>query len=226
MKDSETTLTPELLLGAYASGVFPMAEGRHSDEIFWVDPRRRGIFPIGGFHVSRSLSRRLRKRQESITLNAAFGEVVAHCADRDETWINGEIFALYSELHDRGFAHSLEVWREGALAGGIYGVALGAAFFGESMFSRRTDGSKTALAYLLHHLQGCGFTLFDTQFITPHLASLGAVEISRSSYHRMLRPAVETQGVSIYSVPLEESVSSLLGALTPSGTVQDTTQTS
>ena len=183
-------LTPETLLIGYARGIFPMSEGRDSDELFWVDPRRRGIFPLPGFHVSRSLARRMRRGGYEIALDRDFAAVVAVCADREETWINPTIEALYGALHRAGVAHSLEVWIDGELAGGVYGVALGAAFFGESMFSRTTDASKIALAYLNDLLLRTGYSLFDVQFLTPHLASLGAVEIPRSRYHRMLGEAL------------------------------------
>ncbi|WP_375691025.1 leucyl/phenylalanyl-tRNA--protein transferase [Pseudooceanicola sp. LIPI14-2-Ac024] len=189
MKDTEG-LTPELLLHAYTVGIFPMAEGRDDPEIFWVDPRRRGIFPLDGFHVSRSLARAIRRMDYTVTVNRDFAGVVDACADRDETWINDEIAQLYHDLHDMGHAHSLEISAGGRLIGGVYGVAVGAAFFGESMFSRRRDASKIALAWLVHRLNAAGFTLFDTQFITPHLASLGAVEITRAAYHSRLRDAI------------------------------------
>ncbi|WP_420567931.1 leucyl/phenylalanyl-tRNA--protein transferase [Thalassovita sp.] len=191
MAKDDTILTPELLLNAYASGVFPMAETRDDPEIFWVDPRRRGIFPLDKFHISRSLARRLRREEFSIRINSDFAGVVQGCADREETWINDEIFFLYSQLHALGFAHSLEVYEGDILVGGVYGVTLGGAFFGESMFSRRTDASKIALAYLVDRLNLAGFSLFDTQFITPHLASLGAIEIPRAQYHRLLEDALE-----------------------------------
>ncbi|MEB8388698.1 leucyl/phenylalanyl-tRNA--protein transferase [Rhodobacteraceae bacterium KMM 6894] len=190
MKDAEFTLTPELLLRAYAMGVFPMSEGRDDPEIFWVDPRKRGVLPLDSFHISRSLARRMRGGGYTVTLNANFAGVLDACADRDETWINGEILQLYLQLAQLGHAHSLEIWQDGALAGGVYGVTLGAAFFGESMFSRRTDGSKLALAHLVDHLRRCGFTLFDTQFLTAHLASLGAIEISRAAYRETLEQAL------------------------------------
>jgi leucyl/phenylalanyl-tRNA--protein transferase len=216
MKDHDDVLSPALLLGAYASGIFPMAESRDDPEIFWVDPRRRGILPLDGFHVSRSLARRLRRADHAVTLDAAFDAVVDGCADRPETWISAGIARLYTELHRLGHAHSLEVWMGGGLAGGVYGVTLGAAFFGESMFSRRTDASKMALAYLTHHLSRCGFALFDTQFLTPHLASLGAVEISRARYRALLHEALE-KPASITARPL---------ATDPQEVVQRRTQTS
>ncbi len=186
-----TSISPELLLHGYAIGVFPMAEHRDDPEIFWVDPKRRGVFPLERFHISRSLARRMRRGGYRVTIDRDFDGVLEGCADRAETWINDEIRALYLELHAQGHAHSLEVWDGDELIGGVYGVVLGAAFFGESMFSRRTDASKIALAYLVDRLRQGGFRLFDTQFLTEHLASLGAVEISRADYHRQLRRAIE-----------------------------------
>ena len=188
---TEPGITPDVLLRAYAAGIFPMAEARDSEKVHWVDPRRRGIFPLDGFHISRSLRQRILTWNYTIRTDADFDAVVMGCADREETWISDPIFALYQALHHAGFAHSLEVWEAGHLVGGVYGVTLGAAFFGESMFSRRTDASKVALAWLVHRLRAGGFQLFDTQFLTPHLASLGAVEISRSDYHRRLAQALQ-----------------------------------
>ncbi|KQI71008.1 leucyl/phenylalanyl-tRNA--protein transferase [Loktanella sp. 5RATIMAR09] len=190
MKDNAPTLTADLLLQAYQVGVFPMSEGRDDPEVFWVDPRMRGVFPLDGFRISRSLARRMRQSAYTVTYDAAFADVVRGCADRDETWINATIFELYCQLHDHGFAHSIEVWDKERLVGGVYGVTIGAAFFGESMFSRATDASKIALAYLVDRLRLSGFQLFDTQFITPHLASLGAVEIPRAHYHALLAQAL------------------------------------
>lgn len=186
-------ITPELLLSAYAAGVFPMAESASSSEMHWVDPRRRGIFELDKFHISRSLSQRIAQFNYTIRTNFDFAATVSACADRDETWINAEISALYQKLHNMGYAHSLEVWQADELVGGVYGIALGAAFFGESMFSRRTDASKIALAWLVHRLRAGGFVLFDTQFITPHLASLGAIEISRNEYHKRLEAALRQE---------------------------------
>ena len=183
-------VTPDLLLRAYAVGVFPMAEHRDDPELFWVDPRRRGVLPLDRFRVSRSLRRRILRQEFGTTVDRDFAGVLRGCADRPETWINGQIAQLYLALHAAGYAHSQEVWQGGELVGGVYGVALGAAFFGESMFSRRTDASKVALAYLTRRLQDGGFTLFDTQFVTPHLVSLGAEEIARTAYHERLREAL------------------------------------
>lgn len=179
---------------AYASGVFPMAETRDADEIFWVDPKQRGVLPLDGFHISRSLAKRIRRGAHGISINGDFAGVVEGCADREETWINDEIFDRYLELHNLGFAHSLEVWDGHDLVGGVYGVSLGGAFFGESMFSRRTDASKIALAYLIDRLRLGGFALCDTQFITPHLASLGGLEIPRDTYRNQLAAALQLEG--------------------------------
>lgn len=186
-------LTPELILQAYANGVFPMAESREDDSLFWVDPRERGIIPLDGFHISRSLARVIRQERYRVTLDRDFMGVMEGCADREETWINDTIFDLYGQLHEMGFGHSIEVWDEDRLVGGTYGLALGTAFFGESMFSRVTNASKLALSYLVARLRLTGFTLFDTQFLTEHLASLGGIEIPRAQYHALLRKALETR---------------------------------
>jgi len=185
------SISPELLLHGYSIGVFPMAEHRDDPDIFWVDPKRRGVFPLDHFHISRSLARRMRRGGYSVTINRDFEGVLDGCADRAETWINAEIRDLYLTLFHLRQAHSLEVWEGDELVGGVYGVVLGAAYFGESMFSRRTDASKIALAYLVDRLRLGGFRLFDTQFLTDHLASLGAIEIPRAEYHRRLRDAIE-----------------------------------
>lgn len=204
-------LTPETLLMAYASGVFPMADGRDDPEIFWVDPKQRGVLPLTGFRMSRSLSKTIGQERHLITLNEAFDDVLAGCADREETWINGEIAALYRELHRSGFAHSLEVWADHGqrLVGGVYGVTIGAAFFGESMFSRSRDASKIALAYMVTLLRRQGFRLFDTQFLTDHLASLGAVEISRDHYHAQLTQALDRSARLESPVPQSAEVRQL-----------------
>lgn len=185
------TLTPHMMLNAYANGVFPMSDSRDDPEVFWVDPTDRGIVPLDGFHISRSLAKTIRSKRFSIRFNTAFDAVVEGCADRPETWINDTIFDLYRQLHAMKFCHSLEVYEGDTLVGGVYGLTLGTAFFGESMFSRRTDASKVALAYMVARLRATGFTLFDTQFITPHLASLGAIEVPRATYHEMLNEALE-----------------------------------
>lgn len=195
-------MTPELLLGAYAAGVFPMAEDRHDPEVFWVDPRRRGIIPLDGFHVSRSLARRLRRGGFEVTLDHRFEDVLDACSDREETWINGTIRELVVSLAGMGHAHAFATWKDGALIGGMYGLAIGGAFFGESMFSRATDGSKITLAFAVDHLRRTGFELFDTQFLTEHLASLGAVEISRLEYRRQLARALDLRA-DIHAVEME-----------------------
>jgi leucyl/phenylalanyl-tRNA--protein transferase len=182
-------LTPELLLHGYSVGIFPMSESRDDPEIFWVDPRKRGVMPMDGFHLSRSLRRAMRNSPLTVTTDRDFEGVLDGCADREDTWINAEIRSLYGALHARKQARSLEIWEGDILVGGVYGVVLGAAFFGESMFSRRTNASKIALACLIDRLRIGGFTLFDTQFITSHLASLGAIEISRAQYHAQLAHA-------------------------------------
>lgn len=189
-------LRPDLLLYAYRTGLFPMADPDDDDRIFWYAPDPRAILPLDGFRVSRSLRQRLRRETFSVTSDVAFEEVVAACAapapGREQTWISDEVARAYTELHHMGVAHSVECWdASGALAGGLYGVALGGAFFGESMFSRSTDASKVALTYLVDRLREAGFTLFDVQFLTPHLASLGAVEIPRETYRERLADAID-----------------------------------
>ncbi|HEY9038133.1 MAG TPA: leucyl/phenylalanyl-tRNA--protein transferase [Roseovarius sp.] len=209
MTDDDFVLTPELLLNAYAAGVFPMSEGRDDPGLFWVDPRRRGVLPLDGLHISRSLAKRMRRGGYRVSLNTDFAGVLDACADRPETWINAEIRRHYLMLHQLGHAHSLEIRQDGALAGGVYGVTLGAAFFGESMFSRRTDGSKLALVHLVDHLRRCGYMLFDTQFITDHLASLGAVEISRAAYRTQLASALR-HSADMARYPLDTDPQSVL----------------
>lgn len=185
----------DILRAAYRKGLFPMAESAASNDIFWMSPIERGVLPLGGFHISRSLRRRLRRATITVTLNADFKGVMAACADRPETWINPSLCAAYIALHREGDAHSLEIMEDGELIGGVYGVAQGAAFFAESMFSRRPDGSKMALAYLIDHLAECGYMLVDTQYLTPHLASLGGVSIGRIAYLQALAAALSRQAV-------------------------------
>ncbi len=219
MTDPDHEITPDILLRAYALGIFPMAESRRDPTIHWVDPRRRGLLPLDGFHISRSLARQLRRGTFRVTVSHAFSEVVSACAERDETWISQRIQRLYEALHARGHAHSFEVWQDGALVGGVYGVTLGAAFFGESMFSRVTDASKVALAHAVGQLRAGGFCLFDTQFLTPHLASLGGIEVPRATYHALLAKALASEA------RLDPAgYSSTAGAA--SGTTQDSTHTS
>ena len=182
-------LDPRLLLQGYAAGIFPMADSRDASDLFWVEPRSRAIIPLDGFHMSRSLRRTLRSGCFSVTLDRDFHSVVLACADREETWINADIERAMLALHSTGHAHSIEVWQAGQLVGGLYGVKLGRAFFGESMFSRATDASKVALAWLVARLKVGGFTLLDCQFMTPHLASLGAVSVTRRTYVSLLSAA-------------------------------------
>jgi leucyl/phenylalanyl-tRNA--protein transferase len=183
-------LDPRLLLQGYATGIFPMADSRNAEELFWVEPRNRAIIPLDHFHVSRSLRRTIRQGVFDVTCDRAFGAVISGCADRDETWINAEIEHAMIALHGSGHAHSIEVWAGGDLVGGVYGVKLGRAFFGESMFSRRTNASKVALAWLVARLKVGNFTLLDCQFMTDHLASLGAVSVPRETYVALLSAAV------------------------------------
>jgi leucyl/phenylalanyl-tRNA--protein transferase len=209
VKDDLPEITPTLLLQAYASGVFPMAETAGSAELFWVDPKRRGIIPLDGLHVSRRLARSFLAGAFEIRVDHDFLAVIDACAERPETWINAPIRRLYGELHRMGHAHSVEIWQDGTLAGGLYGVSIGAAFFGESMFSRRRDASKLALIALVARLNAGGFRLLDTQFVTDHLARLGAVEISRAAYHRLLDAAV-ARPARFHALPQDASRQALL----------------
>ncbi len=199
-------LTPELLLRIYAAGIFPMAEDALDPTLHWVDPERRGVIPLDGFHVSRRLQRTLKRNPFEVRADHAFDETVAACAqarfDRPTTWINGEIRRLVGELFRMGHAHSVECWRAGRLVGGLYGISLGGAFFGESMFSRETDASKVALCHLVARLRRGGFVLLDTQFLTEHLASFGAMEIGRAEYHAKLAAALAVEA-RFYLGPLD-----------------------
>ena len=194
MSRRSVEITPELVLRAYAAGLFPMAEGRRSTRLFWLDPERRGVIPLDRFHVSRSLAKTLLSDRFAVTADRDFAAVVAGCAapapGRMDSWINPEVEALFNALHAMGHAHSIETWRDGRLVGGLYGVRLGGAFFGESMFSRETDASKVALAQLVVRLRRGGFTLLDTQFLTDHLARFGAVEIPQAEYKAQLAAAL------------------------------------
>jgi leucyl/phenylalanyl-tRNA--protein transferase len=183
-------LDPRLLLQGYASGIFPMADSRDASELFWVEPRQRAIIPLEGFHLSRSLRRTLRLGRFAVTHDRDFAGVITGCADRQETWINAELEHAMLALHGSGHAHSIEVWRDDALVGGLYGVKIGRAFFGESMFSRATDASKVGLAWLVARLKVGNFTLLDCQFMTDHLASLGAVSVPRETYVAWLSVAL------------------------------------
>jgi leucyl/phenylalanyl-tRNA--protein transferase len=192
-------LTPEILLRAYAEGLFPMAERRGDPMLYWVSPEKRGIIPLSGFHVPQRLARTVRSGRFTVTSDQAFRDVMLACAapapGREESWINDEILRLYTALHAGGHAHSIECWQNGALVGGLYGVRLGAAFFGESMFSRERDASKVALVHLVDALRRGGFTLLDTQFITAHLARFGAIEIVRAQYLTLLNQALGREAV-------------------------------
>jgi leucyl/phenylalanyl-tRNA---protein transferase len=183
-------ITARLLLGAYAAGVFPMAESADAPGLLWIDPERRGILPLDRLHVPRRLARSFRSQRFAIRTDTDFAGVLDACAGRPDTWINAEIRRLYCELQRMGHAHSVEIWQDGGLAGGLYGVSIGAAFFGESMFSRIRDGSKLALVALVARLNAGGYCLLDTQFVTDHLTSLGAIEIPRAEYLRRLAEAV------------------------------------
>jgi leucyl/phenylalanyl-tRNA---protein transferase len=191
-------LDPSLLLKAYAAGIFPMADGRDAPDVYWVEPKKRGILPLEDFRLSRSLAKTLKSGRFETTLDRAFGDVVALCAaeapDRPSTWINDQIETAVTQLHNVGSAHSIETWADGELVGGLYGIRLGRAFFGESMFSRATDASKVALAHLVARMRVGGFMLLDCQFITPHLASLGAIEIGRNHYMTLLSSALSASG--------------------------------
>ena len=187
-------ITPQILLRAYAIGMFPMAESADDPNLFWVDPQVRGIFPLEGLCVSRRLARTVRSDRFEVRIDQDFDAVVDSCAaaapDRPATWISGRIRRLYRDLFDQGHCHTVECWRGGELAGGLYGVTIGGAFFGESMFHHQTDASKVALVHLVGRLRAGGFRLLDAQFVTPHLASLGAVETPRETYHAMLDAAL------------------------------------
>ncbi|PZO67921.1 MAG: leucyl/phenylalanyl-tRNA--protein transferase [Paracoccus denitrificans] len=179
------------MLAAYASGVFPMAASADDPELHWFDPPHRGVLPVGGVHLSRSLARDLRRGDWTASITHDFEDIVAHCAARDETWINPPLARLYRDLHELGHAEALAVYAGGELAGGIFGVTLKGAFFGESMFSTQTSGSRAALVWISAHLAACGFTLFDTQYLTPHLASMGGREIPRRIYRQRLAAALQ-----------------------------------
>jgi len=187
-------LTADILLRAYSIGVFPMAESREAKELFWVEPHERGVFPLDGLVVSRSLAKTVRSDRFRVVADRDFLAVMRACADRDNTWINDEILRLYCNLFEAGHAHSVEVYEGGALVGGLYGVSLRGAFFGESMFHRARDASKVALIHLFARLRKGGFRLLDTQFLTEHLASLGAVSVSRETFRLLLAEAMANQG--------------------------------
>ncbi|MBM4169289.1 MAG: leucyl/phenylalanyl-tRNA--protein transferase [Ignavibacteria bacterium] len=188
-RQEKKAIDPHFLLVAYRNGYFPMADSKEG-EIAWYSPERRGIIDLESFSVPRSLRRVLRQESFQVRINAAFEQTIRACADREETWISEEIVECYLELHRQGYAHSVEAWKDGLLAGGLYGVALGGAFFGESMFSKEPDASKVALAVLVGRLRERGFVLLDTQFVTEHLSRYGAIEISRMDYLLQLQKAL------------------------------------
>jgi len=194
MTDEPLTLTPELLLQAYAVGIFPMGSEDSDQELYWVDPPQRGVIPLDGLHVSRSLRKRIRRGGFEVRIDHDFRAMMRDCAGRKETWINDTILDLYGALHERAAAHSVEVWRGDQRIGGLYGVSIGAAFFGESMVSHEPDASKIALVWLVARLRTGGFRLLDTQFTTEHLASMGGIGVSRASYHKSLEAALRHRG--------------------------------
>jgi leucyl/phenylalanyl-tRNA---protein transferase len=213
-------LDTNLLLRAYAAGVFPMADSRRAREVYWVEPAMRGILPLDGFRLSRSLRKVIKSDRFQVTADRAFAQVIAACAgarkDGDGTWINPQIEAACNELFSRGHAHSLECWQNGALVGGLYGVSLGGAFFGESMFSRATDASKVALAHLVARLLVGGYRLLDCQFLTEHLASLGAIEVPRVTYVGLLGAALSVGEASAEASGADfGALDALAGALPP-----------
>jgi leucyl/phenylalanyl-tRNA--protein transferase len=194
-------LDPRLLLQGYANGIFPMADSRDASELFWVEPRQRAIIPLDGFHLSRSLRRTIRSDHFTVTRDRDFAGVIAGCADREETWINAELEHAMLALHGSGHAHSIEVWLDDRLVGGLYGVKIGRAFFGESMFSRTSDASKVALTWLVARLKVGNFALLDCQFMTDHLASLGAISVARETYVALLAAALGGVAGSVAGSP-------------------------
>ncbi len=203
-------ITPQVLLRAYSIGMFPMADSADDPTLFWVDPEERGIFPLDGLIVSRSLAKLVRSDRYEVRVDQDFDAVIEGCAgggaDRPKTWINERIRKLYRDLFHKGFVHTVEAWREGELVGGLYGVQMGGAFFGESMFHTARDSSKVALVHLVARLRTAGASLLDTQFVTPHLQSLGAVEIPRAEYHHRLDEALGC-AADFYVWPKEERIS-------------------
>jgi leucyl/phenylalanyl-tRNA--protein transferase len=191
-------LSPELIVRAYKAGIFPMAEDASAADLYWVCPEDRGIMPLHGFHVSKSLRKKIKSTPWQVKVDSDFGATIKGCAnfgtDRQSTWINATITALYGELFNRGICHTVEVWEDDELVGGLYGLSIGGAFFGESMFHRKTDASKIALMHLVARLNAGGYSLLDTQFITPHLESLGGIEIARAQYETLLAEALEQEG--------------------------------
>jgi len=209
-----STLTADQILRAYALGVFPMARQHDDPKLYWVDPEKRGILPLADFHLPRSLKKVLKREEFDLRVDTAFDQVLELCAEstarRPETWINAEIVRLFTDLHHAGLAHSVESWQDGKLVGGLYGLSLGSAFFGESMFSRATDASKVALAYLVAVMKKGGYTLLDTQFVTEHLAQFGAIEIPRRDYLRLLAQALDRPASFQGEFAVDELIAQLL----------------
>jgi leucyl/phenylalanyl-tRNA--protein transferase len=218
--DIALEITPQVLLKAYAVGIFPMAESADDPGLYWIEPEARGIIPLDDFHVSRRLARTVRSSWFEVRIDTDFDAVIAGCAEgtneRAKTWINGRIRRLYGDLFRLGHCHTIEAWREGRLVGGLYGVKIGAAFFGESMFSRERDASKVALVHLVARLKAGGFRLLDTQFTTPHLKQFGAIDIDRRRYHRLLEAAIVAEADFYF----------LAGGLTGEEVLQSVNQTS
>ncbi len=218
--DMMLDIDPQTLLKAYACGIFPMAENANDNTLYWIEPENRGIIPLDGVHVSKSLARTIRRRRFDVRINTDFAAVIEGCtskrAGRSSTWINDRIRELYGELFEMGHCHTVETWQDGQLVGGLYGVHLGGAFFGESMFSYARDASKVALVYLIARLIHGGFRLLDTQFVTTHLMRFGAVEISRKAYQKRLDEALQLEG-DFHRLPLDTS---------PTGILQLVSQTS
>ena len=190
-----STITPQVLLRAYSAGIFPMAESAEDNALYWVEPEERGVIPLDGLKVSQSLRKAVRKQAFTVKIDSDFASVIEACAartaERKSTWINKRIVALYSQLHKMGCCHSVECWQDGNLVGGLYGVRIGAVFFGESMFSRATDASKVALVHLVARLNAGGFKLLDAQFVNPHLERLGAIAMLKADYHKVMEPLLD-----------------------------------
>jgi leucyl/phenylalanyl-tRNA--protein transferase len=220
-------MTPEILLKAYQVGIFPMSESADDPELFWVDPERRGILPLDEFHLPRRLRRVVRQDRFEVRVDSDFAATLAACAEatekRPNTWINAEITGLYVALHARGAAHSVECWQDDALVGGLYGVSVGGAFFGESMFSRVADASKVALVHLVALMRVGGYRLLDLQFVTPHLAQFGAIEVPRAQYRRLLAEALRYRGVFAFGLGGATGGGAGIGAL---GALQESKVTS
>lgn len=206
-------VTPDLLLRAYEAGIFPMAENADDPGLYWIEPKERGIIPLNGFHLSKSLAKTIRSGRFDVRINRDFDSVIAGCAaegpDRRQTWINARIRSLYGALFDKGHVHTVEVYVDDQLAGGLYGVSLGGAFFGESMFHTVRDASKVALVYLVARLKRGGYVLLDTQFVTPHLAQFGAIAVRRARYRQMLARAMDARG-DFFALPADASAEDIL----------------